>query len=515
MGRPRNPVSPVLENISLRDIPSILPLLSQTDQERLLAELDHLEKLRLTSRAHEKFLDFVRQMWPSFIGGRHHAKMADAFERVAAGKCKRLIINMPPRHTKSEFASYLLPAWFLGKYPGKKIIQTSHTAELAVGFGRKVRNLVDTDAYHAIFPDLALQADSKAAGRWNTSKGGDYFAIGVGGAVTGKGADLLIIDDPHSEQEAAIAEVNPDIYDKTYEWYTSGPRQRLQPGGAIIIVMTRWSKRDLTAQVLKASSTRGGEEWEVIEFPAILPSGNPLWPQFWPMEELQALKEELPNSKWMAQYQQNPTSDLSAIIKREWWREWEKEDPPQCDFTLMAWDTAFEKTQRADYSALTLWGVFYQPDDTGTPQANIILLNAFRERMEFPRLKQAAIDQYKEWEPDSVIIEKKASGAPLIYEMRAMGIPVQEYTPTRGNDKISRLNAVSDLFASGRVWAPATHWAEEVIDEVASFPSGEHDDYVDSVSLALMRFRKGGYIGTALDEPDEQEYFKRKFQGYY
>jgi predicted phage terminase large subunit-like protein len=442
--------------------------------------------------------------------------MAAAFERVAEGKCKRLIINMPPRHTKSEFASYLLPAWFLGKFPHKKVIQTAHTAELAVNFGRKVRNLVDTDVYHDIFPDLSLSADSKAAGRWNTSKGGDYFAIGVGGAVTGKGADLLIIDDPHSEQEAALAEINPEIYDKTYEWYTSGPRQRLQPGGAIVVVQTRWSKKDLTGRVLKAAALRGGDEWEVIEFPAILPSGNPLWPEFWPMEELLALKEELPNSKWMAQYQQNPTSEVSAIVKREWWQVWDKEDPPPCEFILMAWDTAFEANQRADYSAVTTWGVFYMNDANGMPQANIILLNAFRERMEFPTLKRTAIEHYKEWEPDSVIIEKKASGAPLIYEMRAMGIPVQEFTPTRGNDKISRLNAVSDLFASGRVWVPDTAWAEEVVEEVASFPAGDHDDYTDTVSMALMRFRKGGYVGTNLDEPDEPVYFKSKRnQGYY
>ena len=505
----------LLKNISLKDIPTILSALTPAEQEKLLAELDHLETLKTRQLAQKKFIKFVEQAWPSFIAGRHHARMADAFERVANGELKRLIINMPPRHTKSEFASFLLPAWFLGKNPGKKVIQTSHTAELAVGFGRKVRNLVDTDHYHKIFPDLVLQADSKAAGRWNTSKGGDYFAIGVGGAVTGKGADLLIIDDPHSEQEAAIAETQPDIYDKTYEWYTSGPRQRLQPGGAIVIVMTRWSKKDLTGQVLKAAAQRGGEEWEVIEFPALLPSGNPLWPEFWSLEELTALKEELPNSKWMAQYQQNPTSETSAIVKRDWWQIWEDEKPPKCNFTLMAWDTAFEKSQRSDYSALTLWGVFYHPDATGVAQANIILLNAFRERMEFPRLKQVAIQQYKEWKPDSVIIEKKASGAPLIYEMRAMGIPVQEFTPTKGNDKISRLNAVSDLFASGRVWAPGTHWAEEVIDEVASFPSGEHDDYVDSVSLALMRFRKGGYIQTSLDEPEEKKQFRRKFEGYY
>jgi predicted phage terminase large subunit-like protein len=334
--------------------------------------------------------------------------------------------------------------------------------------------------------------------------------------VTGKGADLLIIDDPHSEQEAALAETNPEIYDKTYEWYTSGPRQRLQPGGAIVIVMTRWSKKDLTGQVIKAEAQRGGEEWEVIDFPAILPSGNPLWPEFWSLTELEALQKELPNSKWMAQYMQQPTSETSAIVKRDWWQQWDKEDPPFCDFTLMSWDTAFEKSNRADYSACTTWGVFYQENpDTGKTDTNIILLNAFRDRMEFPELKRVAIEHYKEWNPDSVIIEKKASGAPLIYELRAMGIPVQEFTPVKGNDKISRLNAVSDLFASGRVWAPNTHWAEEVIDEVASFPSGEHDDYVDSVSLALMRFRKGGYIRTSLDEEDEPIMFRRKFEGYY
>jgi len=441
--------------------------------------------------------------------------MAKKFEDLASGKTKRLIINMPPRHTKSEFASYLLPAWFLGKFPEKKIIQCSNTAELAVGFGRKVRNLVDGETYAKIFPNVSLRHDSKAAGRWSTNANGEYFAIGVGGTVTGKGADLLIIDDPHSEQEAALAANDPSIYDKVTEWYTSGPRQRLQPGGRIVIVMTRWGKRDLTGQVLKAEGQRGGEAWEVIEFPAILPSGKALWPEFWSLKELSALKTELPNTKWQAQYQQNPTSEESAIVKREWWKVWEDEDPPRCDFTLMAWDTAFEKSNRADYSACTLWGVFEKEDENGTMQSNLILLNAIRDRLEFPALKKKVIEEWKSWEPDSMIIEKKASGAPLIYELRAMGIPVQEFTPVKGNDKITRLNAVSDLFASGRVWAPNTHWAEEVVDEVASFPSGEHDDYVDTVSLALMRFRKGGFVRTLLDEEDELPSFRRRFEGYY
>jgi predicted phage terminase large subunit-like protein len=505
----------ILVNLPEDKFIKVVEMIPEGERESLILMSEEYRKALTRERGQKDFLEFVKTMWPIFISGKHHAIMAKKFEDIAEGRLKRLIINMPPRHTKSEFASYLLPAWYLGRFPDRKVIQTSNTAELAVGFGRKVRNLVDGEAYTRIFPNVALRHDSKAAGRWATNAGGDYFAIGVGGTVTGKGADLLIIDDPHSEQEAALAANDPSIYDKVYEWYSSGPRQRLQPGGAIVIVMTRWGKRDLTGQVLKAEGQRGGEEWEVVEFPAILPSGKPLWPEFWPLDELEALKSELPNQKWQAQYQQSPTSESSAIIKREWWRVWEEDDPPHCDFTLMAWDTAFEKSNRADYSAMTLWGIFERPDDTGIYQTNIILLNAFRDRMEFPRLKQEAIDQYKEWEPDSVIIEKKASGAPLIYELRAMGMPVQEFTPVRGNDKITRLNAVSDLFASGRVWAPGTNWAEEVIDEVASFPSGEHDDYVDTVSLALMRFRKGGFIRTNLDEPEEPEYFRRKFEGYY
>ena len=461
-------------------------------------------------RCKENFMPFVNQMWSAFIAGRHHAIMADAFERVANGTLKRLIINMPPRHTKSEFASYLFPAWFLGKYPEKKIIQTAHTAELATGFGRKVRNLVNSPDYQKIFP-IKLSSDSKAAGRWNTNKGGDYFAIGVGGAVTGKGADVLIIDDPHSEQEAMQG--NPSVYDRVYEWYSSGPRQRLQPGGAIIVVMTRWSKRDLTGQIIQNSIKRDGDEWETIEFPALLPSGKPLWSEFWKQTELEAIKAEIPVGKWEAQYQQNPTSEEGAIIKREMWKIWEKDTPPHCEFIIQSWDTAFEKSNRADYSACTTWGVFYKTDSDGFEVAHIILLDAFKERMEFPELKSKAMEFYKDWNPDACIVEKKAAGAPLIYEMRRMGIPLQEYTPGKGSDKIARVNAISDLFASGFVWCPDTRWAEEVMEECASFPNGEHDDLVDSTSQALLRFRQGGFIRLNSDEIDE--FVPRKKAAYY
>ena len=485
------------------------------DQKEMLDLLLELENAKEKEASREDFLTFVRKMWPAFIAGKHHEIMADAFERVANGDLKRLIINMPPRHTKSEFASFLFPAWFLGRYPEKKIIQTAHTAELAVGFGRKVRNLIGQEDFQQVFPGIELSSDSKAAGRWNTNKRGDYFAIGVGGAVTGKGADVLIIDDPHSEQEAALGAYNPEVYDKVYEWYTSGPRQRLQPGGSIIIVMTRWSTRDLTGKIIKSVTQREGvDDWEIIELPAIMPSGDPLWPEFWPLEQLEALKAELPVSKWSAQYQQDPTSEEGALIKREWWQEWEKNDPPACEAIIQSWDTAFLKTQRADYSACTTWGVFQHPNESGDLQPNLILLDAYKEKLEFPELKRAAYDKYWEFEPDQMIVEAKASGSPLIFELRAMGIPVTEFTPSRGQDKIARVNAVSDLFASGVIWCPPTRWADEVIEECAAFPAGDNDDLVDSTTQALLRFRQGGWIRSTMDEWDDEPKYRRPVSYY-
>jgi predicted phage terminase large subunit-like protein len=488
--------------------------LSLEDKQELLSLLEELDEAKAREACSQNYLKFVYEMWSAFIHGKHHEVMAEAFERVANGELKRLIINMPPRHTKSEFASYLLPAWFLGRYPDKKIIQTAHTAELAVGFGRKVRNLVNSKDFKRIFPNVSLQADSKAAGRWNTNKGGEYFAIGVGGAVTGKGADLLIIDDPHSEQEGSSSDTN--VFNRTYEWYTSGPRQRLQPNGSIVMVMTRWHQKDLTGQVVDASVKRGGaDQWEVIELPAILPSGSPLWSEFWKLEELEALKAELPASKWMAQYQQDPTAEEGALVKREWWQEWEYQEPPQCEFIIQSWDTAFLKSERADFSACTTWGVFYKEcEEDGQYAPNIILLDAHKERLEFPELKKVAMEKYNAYKPDAFIVEAKAAGMPLIFELRQMGIPVQEYTPSRGNDKISRVNAVSDLFASGIVWAPQTRWAEEVIEEFAAFPNAEHDDLVDSSTQALLRFRQGGFVPLYSDE-EEEELEHNRVADYY
>jgi len=521
-----------------------LDRLSPEDKERVVELLDKREHLHKVEQAREHFLEFVKLMWPQFIPGPHHVLMAEAFERVAKGELKRLIINMPPRHTKSELTSWLLPAWFLGKFPRKKIIQSSNTEALAAGFGRRVRNLIsgnaeeDEDgnrglAFSDIFPGVALAKDSQSAAGWHTNRGGEYFAIGISGKVTGKGGDIVIIDDPHSEQEARQAETSPEIFDGVYEWYTSGPRQRLQPGGAIIIVMTRWSKRDLTGQVLKreAALEEGefGDRWEVIEFPAILDENTEnersLWPNFWRLEELKATRAALPVAKWKAQYQQSPTSEEGAIIKRENWRRWGADDqdcpadhllsawnnlnPPPCEFIMMSIDTAMKKNERADYSAFTTWGVFKVDDPkTGLPINNIILLSAWKARLEFPELKKKVQEFYSEDMPDTILIEDKGSGISLIQELRSMGVPVENFSYGRGskgvsNDKVARANMVADIFASGYVWAPERRFADECIEECAEFPYGDHDDYVDSVVQALLRFRSGGLIRTANDEPDD------------
>ena len=500
-------------------ITQLLETLPPGDQEKLLKQLDEYKQAMEREKCQDSFLAFVKKMWPGFIHGRHHAVLAKKFEDVANGKIKRLAISLPPRHTKSEFGSYMFPAWFLGKFPEKKVMQASNTGELAVGFGRKVRNLVMSDQYAEVFPDVRLRQDSKAAGRWATNKSGEYFAIGVGGTMTGRGADIAIIDDPHTEGEATMAAFNPEVYDKAYEWYTSGPRQRLQPNGAIIIIATRWSERDLIGRVIKDAQDRGkADEWDVVELPAILPSGNSLWPEFWSIEELTALKAELPPSKWNAQYQQTPTGEEGAIIKREWWKRWTKETPPRCEFIIQAWDTAYTKGQRNDFSACTTWGVFHL--DENPNDANIILLDRYMERLEFPDLKVKAKEQYQYWEPDDCIIEAKASGLPLIYELRQMGILVSEFTPVRGtrqqsNDKIARMNSVSDIFKSGKVWAPETRWAQELIDNTAAFPNAAHDDDVDTVIMALMRFRSGGFLRLNTDYEDNDYSFNSRRKGAY
>ena len=767
------------------------------EAERLKLEL-RLALLDGQERAQDTFIGFSQYVWPEAILSSHHKIMADAFDRIAKGTLKRLIVNMPPRHTKSEFASYLLPAYIMGRKPNTKIIQATHTGELAVRFGRKVRNLMDLDKYKEVFPDVALKADSKAAGRWDTDKGGEYFAVGVGGAMTGRGADMLIIDDPHSEQDAASALA----LDNAWEWYTSGPRTRLQPGGAIVIVMcmvgdtrvlrpdgtetflrdlragdsvatyenggiatskinnwqssgidsvytvrtqsgriiranarhpflvvkdgeetwtrlkhlkegdllvsltdasacqeqqldggrarhvklqpattgktpmhrtvglgftesgkerpakrktalnwwlvkvfviavtasgkatqkrrnkagaagsstvtelllssmrqwwqsakidamyvarsllsptlvptgmgscasttamiwegsgacsattviyasdtaetqahwkkpqitsdeiveisydceeevfdvevdrtenfiangvvshnTRWGTKDLTARLLKSQSNMNADQWEVIEFPAVFDEGEEneraLWPSFWELDELRAVRASMSVQKWNAMYQQRPTADEGAILKREWWRIWDKDYMPHMEYLIQSYDTAYSKKETADFSVITTWAVFFPTEDAGP---NLLLVDMRKGRWDFPDLKRKAKEQYDYWQPDNVLIEAKATGITLQQELRRMGIPVTMYSPggrRAGQDKVSRANSVAPIFESGMVWAPEADWADEVIEQCAAFPNGDNDDMVDSTTQALMRFRAGNFISLHSDEEED------------
>ena len=468
-----------------------------------------LQTKTLQREGQKSFLTYINHMWPDFIEGRHHQIFAEKLEQVARGELKRLIINMPPRHTKSEFASTYFPSWALGRNPKLKIMQITHTAELAFRFGRRVRDLIDSEEYQGVFPGVALKADSKSAGRWETNAGGEAFYSGIGGAVTGRGADILVLDDIHSEQDA----LSPTALDNAWEYYSSGPRQRLQPGGAIVIVMTRWSTKDLTGRLLSKQSQEHADQWEVVEFPAVFPdSGKALWPEYWKLEELEGVKASIPVSKWEAQWMQNPTSEEGAILKREWWKKWTKKEVPEMHFVIQSYDTAFSKKETADFSAITTWCVF-QPEE-GSSRPALLLLDVKKGRWDFPELKREAVEQYKYWDPDTIIIEAKASGMPLTDELRQAGIPVVNYSPGKGQDKIARVNSVAPILEAGMVYVPETRWAEELVEECAAFPFGEHDDLVDSTTQALLRYRQGGFIGLESDY-DMQDNNPRRIKEYY
>ena len=513
----------VLLDMSDDDIEALLQNFDKFDaaeQQEILEIADTLAERKKSASARNDLIEFCKAMQPDYKVGKHHRILADLLMQLAEGRQDRVCVNIPPRHGKSQLVSIYFPAWFIGRHPNKKVLMVSHTTDLAVDFGRKVRNLIDTDTYRKIFPTVTLAADSKSAGRWNTNVGGEYFACGVGSALAGRGADLLLVDDPHNEQD--IINGNFDVFDKAYEWFTYGARTRLMPGGRVAIIQTRWHLDDLTGRVLKDMSlNEAADQYEVVEFPAILEvkkdgkvTEKALWPEFFDLDALSRTKASMPLFQWNAQYQQNPTAEEAALVKREWWKIWKKEDPPSCEYIIMSLDAAAESHNRADFTALTTWGVFFNEEASAY---HIILLNSIKRRVEFPELKRLAYEEYTEWEPDSFIVEKKSSGVALYQELRRMGVMVQEFTPHRGTgDKMARLNSVADIVQSGLVWVPETRWAEELVEEVAGFPFVSHDDLVDATVMVLMRFRQGGFIRLPTDEPEDIKYFKsRRSGGYY
>ena len=480
------------------------------EAEQLRLEL-RLRVLEARSLATATFLDFCKYVWPEMLVGEHHIKIAEALDRVIAGKCKRLMIAMPPRHGKSQMGSYLFPAYLMGKLPQSKLIVGSHTAELAQRFGRMIRNLVEDERYAELFPNTKLSVDSKAAGRWNTNAGGEAFFIGKGGAMTGRGGDIVVLDDILDEQDA----VSETAMENTWEWYTSGPRQRLQPNGAIIIINTRWKTDDLSGRLLRQQGQLKSDQWEILEFPAILPSGNPLWPGYWALDELEKVKMSIGLKKWNAQWQQQPTNDDGAILKREWWRRWKYDEPPNCSYIIQTMDTAYSKKETADFSVIATWGVFRPNADEGP---GLMLLSVKKGRWDFPELKRVAKAEYVYWQPDNVLIEAKATGTPLQHELRKMGIPVTMYSPggrRTGQDKVSRANAVAPILESGMVWYPEDEeFAQDMVEECAAFPNGSNDDQVDAMVMALMRFRQGNFVSLQDDDDEEREISDRVVEYY-
>ena len=480
------------------------------EAEQLRLEL-RLRVLEARDKATSTFIDFCKYVWPEMLVGEHHLKIAEALDRVIAGKCKRLMIAMPPRHGKSQMGSYLFPAYLMGKLPQSKLIVGSHTAELAQRFGRMIRNLVEDERYAELFPNTKLSVDSKAAGRWNTNAGGEAFFIGKGGAMTGRGGDIVVLDDILDEQDA----VSETAMENTWEWYTSGPRQRLQPNGAIIIINTRWKTDDLSGRLLRQQGQLKSDQWEILEFPAILPSGNPLWPGYWALDELEKVKMSIGLKKWNAQWQQQPTNDDGAILKREWWRRWKYDEPPNCSYIIQTMDTAYSKKETADFSVIATWGVFRPNADEGP---GLMLLSVKKGRWDFPELKRVAKAEYVYWQPDNVLIEAKATGTPLQHELRKMGIPVTMYSPggrRTGQDKVSRANAVAPILESGMVWYPEDEeFAQEMVEECAAFPNGSNDDQVDAMVMALMRFRQGNFVSLQDDDDEEREISDRVVEYY-
>ena len=464
--------------------------------------INRLSVLEKHDKVQKSLLEYAKFQMPEYQTPAHIQLLAHKLEEVERGNIKRLAIFMPPRHGKSQLTSQFFPAWYLGRNPSKFVIATTYAQDLADDFGRSVRNQIQDEDYNRIFNDCTLSKDSSSVRRFHTTGSGVYYAVGAGGAITGRGAHLLLIDDPIKGREDADSDA---MRSNLIDWYRSTAYSRLMPGGSIILIQTRWHEDDLAGWILRETSH---EPWEVIELPAVLdekaskilkrPKGQALWPEAYDKKRLEEIKKTAGSREWNSLYMQRPSAEEGNILKRYWWKEWKEDNPPECNYILQSWDTAYTVKSTSDYSAVTTWGIF---EHNGIQ--NAILLSARRERWEFPELKSEAIKLYNEFRPDVVLIEAKASGWSLIQELQRAGIPITPFNPKKA-DKKTRAHSVTPLFESGRVWYPSSkYWAEDVINQCAQFPSSNYDDLVDSTTQALMRLRQGLFVEHPQDIPLE------------
>lgn len=438
--------------------------------------------------AQRSLSDFCVWIDSSYEPADHTRLLCQSLEAVERGDVKRLAVFMPPRHSKTYHVSERFPAWYLGRHPERQVIIASYGAERAEDASRKARNLMS----HERFPfPVKVADDSSAVNRWHTDKGGVVMAAGVGGAMTGFGAHLLIIDDPVKSREEADSEI---FRERAWQWYTDVARTRLMPGGAVVLCQTRWHEDDLAGRILATSSAR---EWSVLNLPALAEDvrdplarapGAALWPAWYDERALSDVRADLGSRSWTALYQQRPNADEGGMFKRAWFtRRWSER--PANLMTCVSVDSAFKTGVANDYSVVAMWG---------TDGIDYFLLNMVRARVEFPELVMMITGQYAEHRPHAVLIEDTASGQAAIQMIRrSSGMPILPIKVTASKE--ARAAAVSPLCEAGKVVLPlGAPWVDEWIDEHASFPTGRHDDMVDTTSMALARLSQMG--GTRLAE---------------
>ena len=486
------------------------------DSDEKLRQL--IEVLTATKRnqdvlkAREGLLGYCSLMQPGFIEARHVKRIVEKLEAVERGDIKRLMICMPPRSGKSFVISKSFPSWYLGRNPTKFVIHTAYGQELAEDYGREVRNQLIDPAYADVFPTVRISDDSASIRRFHTNQGGVYFAVGAGSAIAGRGANLMVIDDPVKDAADADSELQRR---NLQTWYRSVAYTRLMPGGAIVLVSTRWHEDDLCGWLL-ANQEEG--EWDLLNLPAIAEEGDALgraegealWPEFFPLEVLEKTKKNVGPRAWSALYQQRPAAADGNIFKRPWFQVWDKPAPPACEYVIQSYDTSYgSKSDAGDYSAIQTWGIF-----RNNGQYNAILLQALNERLPYPDLRREAHRLYKKHNPDIVIIEAKASGQSLISDLRRSGVlNIVPFNPER--DKVTRAHSVAPLLESGCVWVPQDKfWAEEVVNQATAFPTGRHDDQVDAMTQALLRLKTGFFLQHP-DDPKDEEDTDDKPRRYY
>jgi predicted phage terminase large subunit-like protein len=448
--------------------------------------------------AYDSLMAYACLQWAGYVPAAHHHLIAKYLEKVEKGKIKRLIVQMPPRSGKSLIISQYFPAWYLGRNPDKRVICASYGQELADDFGRSVRNQIADPMYGEIFPGVGLSTDSAAAAKFDLSpphKGG-YYAVGVGGAIVGKGGHILLLDDLVRNREDADSDA---ARRRVKDWYASAAYTRLMDDGPIVLVMQRWHVDDLVGWLLREHKH---EKWVVLDLPAINDKGEALWPERFPLPVLENIKKTLPARDWQALYQQKPFIEEGNIYKRQWWNLWPDTKPlPECEFIIQSWDTAYSDKDRkqSSYSARVTLGVFKRPDDEFH---NIILIEYWKGRVEYPELRKESLRAYQDYEPDKVIIEKKASGNSLIQDLRRGGLPLATYTPEK--DKITRAYAAQSLLENGRLYYPARKWAEEFISALARFPNPDDDDVADAFSQAIIWLQSSFLVSHADDAKRRQ-----------